>query len=112
MTYDQRLNVKIAAQIASFLAVLVVAFCVGCPPAETPPSGSEAPSNQPEAVWHYVGMRTHRTRVPQGWLVRQWADSGSMIYVPDPKHEWLPAGLSAELEAENPPCTCGHDHDG
>jgi len=51
--------------------------------------------------WELIGDITHRMKIFSGWLVirdrvqteGQWENrsvalSSSMVYVPDPKHEW------------------------
>lgn len=43
-----------------------------------------------DVEWERLGRDIERTRTPLGWLVDD--DSGPMIYVPDPKHEWLAEG--------------------
>jgi hypothetical protein len=35
------------------------------------------------------GLTTSRLKVPSGWIIKyESGDAASMVFVPDPKHEW------------------------
>lgn len=55
--------------------------------------------------WEGVTLTTSRLIVPGGWIVTTWdytddggVDGQSLVYVPDPKHEWV---LKEYHEQEN-----------
>lgn len=60
--------------------------------------GDDYVEKTPGAVWEKVpgydgnilceDMRTWRTKTPTGWVMTN--EEGSLLFVPDPKHEWLP----------------------
>jgi len=31
---------------------------------------------------------TYRAKVPGGWIVLHWSETKSMVFIPDPNHEW------------------------
>ena len=60
--------------------------------------GGDFVERTPGAVWEKIpgydgnilceDMRTWRTKTPTGWVMTN--EEGSLLFVPDPKHEWLP----------------------
>lgn len=41
--------------------------------------------------WERIDQQTERAKVIGGWIVWSFGsgDNGSMVFVPDPKHEWI-----------------------
>jgi hypothetical protein len=85
------------------LALALALVCMGCPPEK--PAGvsvDEGGTVRVRAKWEEVystslgGRRVTRTKTPEGWIVT--STDGRIVYVPDPKHEWL--ALEPEEEAK------------
>lgn len=77
-----------------------ILFLVGCPPSNKHLhcKSCETEVPEPEKVTvHWERLHdphkgvgyVHRTKVPAGWIVHDQRNSPAMVYVPDPKHEWL-----------------------
>ena len=71
----------VVKKVKDAILVIFLVLLVGCPQADT-----KLVEPDPRAKWEAVTPYIKRMSTPQGWIVRE---SGEIVYVPDPEHEWL-----------------------